>query len=77
MSDTIKDGGPAFPTLNGHPNPKCDGMTLRDYFAGQLLVGLAATGRYLDMANDQVAKETYIIADAMLAERNAHKEPTT
>ena len=32
------DGGPAFP---GPIHPGHDGMTLRDWFAGQALVGIA------------------------------------
>lgn len=38
MSDKINDGGPAFPALNvcGQSN----GMSLRDYFAGQAMLGL-------------------------------------
>ena len=39
MAD-ISDGGPAFP-MSGDPNVEFDrGMSLRDYFAGQLLIGL-------------------------------------
>lgn len=44
------------------------GMTLRDYFAGQALTGLAATasGKWADYA-----RGAYAIADAMLEARKA------
>jgi hypothetical protein len=37
MSAPIYDGGPAFPFINEHTHPTTinNGMTLRDYFAGQ------------------------------------------
>ena len=62
----------AFPTGDpahgGH-----EGMTLRDWFAGQALAGMLATGCSIDIAGDhpgqQVAGVTYILADAMLAAR--------
>lgn len=51
-----------------------EGMTLRDYFAGQALMGLCAfTGGTEDIYprrfNDGVANECYQIADAMLEAR--------
>lgn len=58
---------PAFPN-KGDNTPGYeiyDGMTLRDYFAGQALAGiLARSGHVLC-----IAKQSYEIADAMLAER--------
>lgn len=61
------DGGPAFPTA------ELDGMTLRDWFAGQALVGLATlflqahgTVGEIYKGNAEIA---YMMADAMLAER--------
>lgn len=48
------------------------GMTLRDYFAGQVLAGMWS-GRFPDdicqPTVERVAKGAYSIADAMLAER--------
>lgn len=70
------DGGPAFPKANKYPCEQ-NGMTLRDYFAGQALpqavaheIALQGTRinpggfRYAD-----VAHAAYVMADVMLAER--------
>jgi len=70
-----KTGGSAFPVAGyqetgGYVLPT-EGMSLRDYFAGQALVGL--TVDYInhpkDINHEIVAKQTYKFADAMLAER--------
>lgn len=57
----------AFPvsTIDGYT---ADGMTLRDWFAGQALAAWLSDGlpRSLDST---VAAEAYGLADAMLAER--------
>ena len=39
MKTPSNDGGPAFPLINDHTHPTTinNGMTLRDYFAGQAL----------------------------------------
>ena len=75
-----KDGGCAFPQLssdvmgNGtayHYTPVGrEGMTLRDWFAGQALtgaIGVWLSAKQKDM--DEVAKACYRIADAMLKAR--------
>jgi hypothetical protein len=56
---------PAFPTLN-----RQDGMTLRDYFAGQAIVGLANTGRN-DAGAEHAAEDAYRLADALLRARDS------
>ena len=79
MSEKINDGGPAFPVIppegraDGFPSP-AEGMSLRDWFAGQALAGMWV-GRESDFlriespaAND-IARSAFKIADAMLAER--------
>ncbi|MDR0474544.1 MAG: hypothetical protein LBH43_12840 [Treponema sp.] len=52
---------------NVNPIPR----TLRDYFAGQVLVGICASGVYSPIT---CAETSYKIADAMLAERAREKE---
>lgn len=75
---TVDDGGPAFPTGDGVGSDEEKtvtftgehrGMSLRDWFAGQALVG-----RQCPIPNDaderaRFAGIYYAMADAMLAER--------
>jgi hypothetical protein len=67
MSATPNDGGPAFPIRfeNGFYQ---QGMTLRDYFAA-----VASQGILADTSTgwpfEAYAKDAYMHADAMLAER--------
>lgn len=67
------DSGPAFPCEGGatsglHPNP---GMTLRDWFAGQALMGIGYELDVSDPVNCAVtARHCWNLADAMLAARN-------
>jgi hypothetical protein len=65
MSNT---GGPAFPCHPGIENPLYDGMTLRDYFAAKAMEGLVANN---STDAQEIAQAAYIIADAMLARRQA------
>ena len=72
-------GGPAFP-IQGHSTRNgqgfqlvmADGMTLRDYFAaafvssGHIFVKLSAGN-----TPEEVAKQSYALADAMLKARDA------
>ena len=67
--------GPAFPFPaytypNGEINHGEDGMTLRDYFAGQALVGLLA-GRQPSNAYppEHIAETSYALAEALLKAR--------
>lgn len=47
-----------------------EGMTLRDWFAGQALSIMTAAPDYSrGPCNDAIATRAYVIADAMLAER--------
>ena len=46
-----------------------EGMDLRDYFAAAALTGLAASAKG-QVESDVYAKGAYLIADAMLKERN-------
>ena len=72
MSNKIDDGGPAFPmscTRDGYMPNVPEGMSLRDWFAGQALAGLLA-----NVSNQVDARVAYAIADAMLAARKGKGE---
>lgn len=77
MSET-NDGGPAFPlnSPSGTPEymPARDGMSLRDYFAGQALAGLCANTNY-DWSWEESARQSYRAADAMLKAREVKPLP--
>ncbi len=63
-----KDGGPAFPHGGNNEEMSVDGMTLLDWFAGQILAGMLANS-YNDMVvHDmiQCTQEAYDTADLML-----------
>lgn len=72
MIDKAKNGGPAFPkTLerwNGSFDP-VDGMSLRDYFASKAMNGICSSDPSMEWTDDRIAKQAYLMADAMLAER--------
>ncbi len=61
---SINDSGPAFPTRY---HEDMHGMTLRDWFASQALQGLLASTKTSDGLT--IAKDAYILADAMLRAR--------
>lgn len=81
----IKDGGPAFPRIAGvelssskySGNPPDvyvetdDGMSLRDWFAGQALAGYRSHKFQYDVGDEEnrVAQWAYKDADAMLKAR--------
>ena len=79
MMTDIKNGGYAFPKpLDPYPSDGVGypGMTLRDYFAGQALAGwLASYGDTMQHpcavngSAECVARDSYALADAMLAAR--------
>ncbi|WP_145646743.1 hypothetical protein [Pseudoduganella lurida] len=77
--------GPAFPTqtcsvfcldASGEKvevqRPGCDGMSLRDYFASKVLASLiVAPGLSFDNSMaPELARLSYVLADAMLFARN-------
>ena len=71
MSVPINDGGPAFPRSSAdhgsYGHSEQDGMTLRDWFAGQALAGIINI-----MPNEPAkaaAMAAYMYADAMIAAR--------
>lgn len=69
----IDDGGPAFPTVPGMAG---EGMTLRDWFAGQVVSGIAANPRtrmeseaLLRHLRALIVSTSYEAADALIKER--------
>lgn len=80
-----KDGGAAFPDhAVGHvrePLGSADGnlsfrlhggMSLRDYFAGQALVGVCGGEMWpMDADAPEIARRAYVLADAMLTARES------
>jgi len=74
----IDDGGPAFPHQDWdpaiHSQRREHGMSLRDWFAGQALVGLMAseTEKFCYKPGEG-AERAFAFADAMIA---ARKQPT-
>lgn len=76
------DGGPAFPRYGNDEkrvaSALCqDGMSLRDYFAGQALNAIAPHAgeeRTDEELADVYARQAYLLADAMLAERAKESE---
>ena len=81
-------GGPAFPAweLNGQGEPEmtCFGMTLRDYFAAKALQAILRGYDVVTSFEDEevnepegmpnlIAKDAYIMADAMLKQRGESK----
>ena len=75
MKTPSNDGGAAFPLINEHTHPTTinNGMTLRDYFAGQALAGLcvraADDGQRTEWRFQLIANVALKVADAMLAAR--------
>jgi len=66
----MKDNTNAFPLPMGTDIISgTEGMTMRDYFAGQALILLTAR-RYKMKPISKVCEAAYIIADQMMAERN-------
>lgn len=63
--DKINDGGSAFPCTD--EGKREEGMSPRDYFAGQFLMGPSAY--VLDL--EETALRCYRVADAMLKAREA------
>jgi len=78
MSEATESGGPAYPQnflmheneviTSGNLTPSgFQGLSLRDYFAGQAVVFLSKT--HGSESSEDIARAAYQIADAMLAAR--------
>jgi hypothetical protein len=78
------DGGPAFPRAGSDYNKAQEGMSLRDWFAGQALAGIGASDlehsyiwqRFSDdvPSPNGISELCYMIADAMLKAREASND---
>jgi len=58
----------AFPVPNSANTNGEEGMTLRDYFAGQALAGIMGSGDIFPP--DSAASRAYCVADSMLKARS-------
>jgi len=69
----MNTGGPAFPVQEAMFEKTHPCMTLRDYFAAKAMQGLIASPRGPasgeDATDKWVAKTAYLVADAMLSQR--------
>lgn len=87
IADMMNDGGPAFPLpmvetkesgiidAGEYSGGENSGMSLRDWFAGQMLVGLI--GRHSSLNGDahkSLTAMAYQIADAMLVAREKQSD---
>ncbi len=72
-----KDGGAAFPRTSEHiqflmQTPKQDGMSLRDYYIGQALMGLCSQpGHFMHLVipEDHIGELAVRLADSALEAR--------
>lgn len=74
MSNTINNGGPAFPTENARQTGPSswheEGMTLRDYFAAKAMQAAISSKNCPESFDGSVvATASYAMADAMLRAR--------
>lgn len=76
MTEMKNDGGPAFPRplagsdASGTVDFGAEGMSLRDWFAGQALAGICGDGiPGSHHQPERTASEAYAYADAMLSAR--------
>ena len=67
---------PAFPRARGESRDgvaeEQKGMTLLDYFAGQAMQGIMTDEVCRSSGRTQIARDSYLIAQAMLEEREKH-----
>ena len=73
MSAPINAGGPAVPVddrfyADGRVHGS-NGMTLRDYFAGQALASILVSPNFTQASTKDIVERAFWFADAMLDER--------
>lgn len=72
MNDTTNNGGPAFPHEFKYGDgsvQRCEGMTLRDYFAAKAMQSYLLDKDRDSFTFEQWANAAYEMADAMLKAR--------
>lgn len=73
MSAPINDGGPAFPVADSYRVDgqvyNHNGMTLRDWFAGQAMASILISKNFTQASTKEITERAYWYADAMLDER--------
>ena len=80
MTNTVKDGGPAFPSSTGNQLQHGQ-LSVRDWYAGMALQGLLACphGQIINgemhesVTPKQISLISYEVADAMIAAREGKK----
>jgi hypothetical protein len=63
------DGGPAFPTVETEHFRTVDGMSLRDWFAGQAMAAMNVSLSASPSTISLTASTAFEFADAMIAAR--------
>ena len=66
----VNDGGPAFPVQSDGCLVTAGGMSLRDWFAGQVIKGLIERFPINEACDARLCEVAYKLADDMIAERN-------
>jgi hypothetical protein len=73
--DQNNNGGPAFArpasSIDREAFKAQNGLSTRDYFAAKAMQGFVAAGHADDMSPEAIAASSYLIANAMLARREA------
>lgn len=78
QENLVNDGGPAFPSVDFQ---SLKGMSLRDYLAGQALVGILSNPSLLNTVDLHLQGSTrqaaavyaYAVSDAMIAAKGGEK----
>ncbi len=74
MSETKDDGGPVFPQRDLQPHEAgvfYEGMSLRQWYAGQALIGTCLHSDAYHWSPERIAERAHRIADALLKARKA------
>ncbi len=61
---------PAFPVIDPGSGLYWHGLTIRDWFAGQVLAGIASDPEFNNMSYEITAQIAYAQADAMMTARS-------